>query len=276
MVGPSQKRDAVKVLRQKGLSERNACCLIGLCRATARYSAKPGRDTVLRDALKEAAGKYRRFGYRRLHLAIARAGIEVNHKAVYRVYREEQLQVQRRRRRKLRIPRIPMPAATKRNQVWSMDFLWDRTIKGLPIKFLVVMDDFTKELLSLDANLSSGSQSVIRVLEDLFLWHGKPAAIRSDNGSEFTSTRFMAWINGSGIEHCLIQPGKPQQNGMVESLNGKIRDEFLNENWFFSISDARDQAFEYQRFFNEERPHSSLRGLTPVEFKKKMPVTCLC
>jgi putative transposase len=230
----------------------------------------------LREALKAAASAHRRFGYRRLHLAVAREGWSVNHKAVYRIYREEQLQVRRRRRRKVIIERRPLPVATEPNQGWSMDFIWDRTTKGLQLKFLVVMDDCTKELLAFEPALSSGSSEVIRILGDLILWHGKPRAIRSDNGSEFTSTAFLSWIHGQGIDHFLIQPGKPQQNGMVESLNGKIRDEFLNENWFHSVADARFQAHNFQRYYNQERPHTTLNGLTPMEFKEKLMSTVSC
>jgi putative transposase len=276
VVGPSQKRDAVKVLREKGLSERTSCGLVGLCRGTARYTAISHGDTAIREGLKKAAEKYHRFGYRRLHLMMNREGIAVNHKAVYRIYREEMLQVRRRRRKKTNIPRIPMPEATEVNQMWSMDFLWDRTISGRSLKFFVVMDDHTRNLLAFQPAYSSGSDEIIRVLSDLMLWHGKPTMIRSDNGSEFTSMKFISWVKANGIHMHFIQPGKPSQNGKVESLNGRIRDEFLNENLFFSLEDAQKQADDFRKYFNEERPHSALHGLTPLEFRQKMTATESC
>lgn len=273
MVEPSQRREAVKALKDFGLSERSACRLIGIDRSTHRYRAVPAKDGELRSLVKELANKYRRFGYRRLHLKVLKAGISANHKAVQRVYQEEGLQVRRRRRKKIKYVRQPMSAATKPNEVWSMDFVWDRTVKGQPLKFIVVLDDFTKELLILEPATSMGSLDVIRLLDDAFLWHGKPQTIRSDNGAEFTSTRFITWTHEQGINHFLIQPGRPMQNGMVESLNGKIRDEFLNENWFLNLDDARKQAEQFKKDYNTDREHSSLGRLTPAEFKAKIEQT---
>ena len=273
MVGPSQKRAAVKVLQTKGMSERSACRLVGLDRTTLRYVPVPPKDGELRALVKELAAKYRRAGYRRLHWKVLKRGFAVNHKAVERIYNEEGLQVRRRRRKKILIQRQPMEAARFINEVWSMDFIWDRTVKGVPLKFFVVMDDFTKELLVLEPAMSMGSFEVIQLLEGAIAWNGRPVRIRSDNGSEFTSHKFVAWTYEQRIEHFLIQPGKPNQNAMVESLNGKIRDEFLNENWFRTLDDAKDQARRFKEEYNTEREHSSLARLTPLEFKQKMTTT---
>jgi len=270
MVGPSQKRAAVEVLKSKGISERSACKLVGLERSTLRYSPVPPRDTALRALVKDLAGKHRRAGYRRLHLKVLKQGITVNHKAIWRIYREEGLQVRRRRRKKIRLQRQPMEAARFANEVWSMDFIWDRTSQGDPLKFLVVMDDFTRELLIFEPARSMGSTEVILLLENAIVWNGKPARLRSDNGSEFTSHQFLAWSYKQRIEQFLIQPGKPNQNANVESLNGKIRDEFLNENWFRNLEEARMMAYQFQEEYNKVREHSSLAGLTPLEFKQKM------
>jgi putative transposase len=273
MVGPSHKRAAVKVLQDKGISERAACRLVGLDRTTHRYIPVPPKDGELRSLVKELAAKYRRAGYRRLHWKVVKRGFAVNHKAVERIYNEEGLQVRRRRRKKVTLQRQPMEAARFINEVWSMDFIWDRTVKGVPLKFFVVMDDFTKELLVLEPAAAMGSFEVIQLLEGTIAWNGKPARIRSDNGSEFTSHRFTAWTYDEKIEHFLIQPGKPNQNAMVESLNGKIRDEFLNENWFRTLVDAQAQALQFKEEYNTDREHSSLARLTPVEFKRKMTST---
>ena len=273
MVGPSQRREAVKVLVEFGLSERAACRSVGMERSSHRYQPVPPKDGELRSLIKELAGKYRRFGYRRLHTKVLKKGVIANHKAVQRIYQEEGLQVRKRRGKKLNSIRVPMQEATKLNEVWSMDFIWDRTIKGQALKFLVVMDDFTKELLTLEPARSMSSADVIRHLENAIAWFGKPARIRSDNGSEFTSRRFLLWEHEQGIEHHLIQPGRPMQNGLVESLNGKIRDEFLNERWFLNLEDAKEQAEEFKHLYNTDREHSSLGRLTPAEFKQKLAST---
>lgn len=263
----------MKVLVLFGLSERAACRLVGVERSTHRYKAVAPKDGELRLLIKELAGKYRRFGYRRLHVKVLKSGILANHKAVQRIYQEEGLQVRRRRRKKIAYTRQPMQEATKPNEVWSMDFIWDRTVKGQPLKFFVAMDDFTKELLVLEPALSMASGDVIRHLENAISWFGKPTRIRSDNGSEFTSRQFLRWGCELGIDHHLIQPGRPMQNGLVESLNGKIRDEFLNERWFLELSDAKEQAEEYQNSYNTDREHSSLGRLTPQEFRQKITST---
>lgn len=154
-----------------------------------------------------------------------------------------------------------------------MDFIWDRTVKGQPLKFYVVMDDCTKELLVLEPALSMASGDVIRHLDNAISWFGKPARMRSDNGSEFTSQQFLRWGHERDIEHYLIQPGRPMQNGLVESLNGKIRDEFLNERWFLGLEDTKGQAEEFKKSYNTDQEHSSLGRLTPQEFRQKITST---
>lgn len=260
----------MKVIEGKGISERRACQLVGLCRATQRYHPRPDGDAELRERIRSEAERHRRYGYRRVHFCLVRDGIPVNRKRVYRLYREEKLQVRRRRHSKQVVPRIPMPKAESPNEMWSMDFVWDRATTGQQLKYLVIMDDATKELLHFQPYTSCGSAGVIAAFEALLLWYGKPRAVRSDNGSEFTSMRFQSWMRDAGVEQRFIQPGKPQQNGMVESLNSRIRDEFLSENWFTSLRDAELQAREFQRFYNDERPHGSIRSLTPSEFRRRI------
>ena len=253
------------------VSERRACGLIGLYRGTYRYRARGSEDERLRQRLRELAHQFRRYGYRRLHDRLVRQGWRVNHKRVCRLYRLEGLQVRKRRRKRCAgVPRLPLPAPTAANQVWSLDFMADTLSSGRKLRTLNVTDDYTRECLAIEVDTSLPGARVVRVLERLVGERGRPRQIRTDNGPEFAGRELDQWCFAQSVEHHFIQPGKPMQNGYIESFNGKFRDECLNENWFVSLSDARQIIEPWRRYYNQERPHSALGYRTPEEFATEM------
>jgi putative transposase len=231
-------------------SEWHACRLMGLARSTQRYrSSRPEKDAALRARLKDLAGKRMRFGYRRLTAMLVREGAEVNHKRVYRLYREEGLAMRIRQRRRIRWNGTAAnPAAAKPNQRWSIDFVSDCVSSG--------------KVTSL------GGWRVRRVLDRVAAERGLPEAIVLDNGPEFRGRVMAAWSEERGVRLEFIQPGKPAQNAYVESFNGRLRDECLNANWFTSLSDARRKIETWRQDYNQQRPHSSLDYLSPAEFAR--------
>lgn len=246
-------------------SERRACHLVGLAVSSYRY--RPiRRDDGLREKLRELARQRPRFGYRRLHALLAREDTAVNHKRVWRVYREAGLSMNRRRRRRVVRAGRPMKIVTTANEEWALDFVSDAIQGGRRIRVLTVVDAFTRECLALEVDTSFASPRVTRALDAVIGKRGRPQRIRCDNGPELTSRHFLAWCVERGIEPAHIQPGKPMQNGQVESFNGRLRDEFLNVSWFWNLFDARRQAAEWQKDYNEVRPHSSLGYRTPRAF----------
>ena len=256
------------MLERTALSERRACRLAGLSRDAFRH---PPEQTPATQALSariiELAQVRRRFGYRRLHDLLRPEYPAVNHKKVYRLYREANLVV--RRRKKVRRPsreRQPLSSATAPNAVWSMDFVFDQLANGRRIKCLTVVDDFTRESVDVVVDHGISGAYVVRVLEQIACFRGDPRAVRTDNGPEFTSRAFLAWTQQHGVEHILIEPGKPMQNGYIESFNGKFRDECLNEQWFTSLAQARAVIAEWRRDYNEVRPHSSCGRIPPAQF----------
>ena len=252
------------------ISERHACGLVGLARSTNRYRARKGeRDAVLRTRLKELAGKRMRFGYRRLTAMLLREGMAVNHKHVYRLYREERLAMRIRARRRIRWSGLAAnPAASRRNERWSMDFVSDCLSNGKVIRMLTVVDDYTRECLAIEVDTSLGGLRVRRVLDRITSERGLPEAIVSDNGPEFRGRALAAWSEERGVRWEFIQPGKPVQNAFAESFNGRLRDECLNANWFTSLADARRKIENWRQDYNLRRPHSSLSYMAPAEFAK--------
>jgi len=250
------------------LSERRACRLAGLSRDAFRHPPEPAAATqTLSARIIELAQVRRRFGYRRLHDLLRLEFPDVNHKKVYRLYREANLAV--RRRRKVRRPpneRLPLAAASVPNAVWSMDFVSDALASGRRLKCLTVADDFTHESVDITVDHGISGAYVVRVLDQAARFRGYPRAVRTDNGPEFTSRVFIAWSQRHGIEHLLIEPGRPMQNGYIESFNGKFRDECLNEHWFTSLAQAREVIGEWRRDYNEVRPHSSCGRIPPAQF----------
>lgn len=268
MVKPAAKREAVRHLQGvHAVSKRRACGLVDMSMSSFYYEGKEPDDGALRAALKEAAAKRKRWGYRMLTVLLRRQGFEDNHKRIYRVYREERLQVPVRRKRKAARWRGEVPAPTSwRNDRWSMDFTSDQLSCGRKIRTFNVIDDHTRECLATEVDTSIGGARVCRVLDRLVSERGHPKRILSDNGPEFTGKELDRWCYEHEVEHEFIQPGKPMQNGFVESFNGTFRDECLNEHWFTSLADARRIIEAWRIDYNEVRPHSSLDERTPGEF----------
>src|SRR5271155_2511460 len=259
--------DVAFVSAEFGLSERTACKLLGMDRSSYRYEPRPDRNMELREALVKLARQKPRYGYRRLHAVLSRRGHEVNLKRVYRLYVEEQLMVRRKKRKRLVRDRAAEPRLTGANQEWAMDFIVDGLATGRMVRILSVVDVYTRECLALEADSSLGSGRVTRVLERLIGERGRPETVRSDNGPEFTSQRMLAWSEDWKIGLVHIQPGRPMQNGHVESFHGRLRDECLNTSWFRTLNDVRYTLATWREEYNCERPHSSLDYRTPQEFK---------
>jgi putative transposase len=253
---------------EHGMSERRACALVGVGRSTCRYRSRRPGDQALRERLRALATERRRFGYRRLHVLLRREGHRFNLKRIYRLYREEGLTVRRRRRRR-RIPRGPVPARpTRPNERWSLDFVLDVLENGRRVRLLAVVDDFTRACLAIEVDTSLGGHRVVQVLERVIAERGRPAILMMDNGPEFVSRALDSWAYAHGIQLHFIEPGKPNQNAYVESFNGRLRDECLNEHWFLSLAEARDTVEAWRLDYNGLRPHSSLGNVPPAEFEQ--------
>ena len=249
------------------MSERRACKAIGCCRMTVRYRSARPDDRALRDRMIAIARERRRFGYRRLHVLLKREGHVVNHKRLFRLYREEKLAVRRRGGRKRAIgTRAPMLAPLRPNERWSLDFVSDQFTDGRSFRILAIVDDCTRENLALVADTSLSGLRVARELDRVIAERGRPTMIVSDNGSEFTSNAILAWADQARVEWHYIAPGKPMQNGFIESFNGRLRDELLNETLFSSLAQARAALANWRSDYNTERPHSQLRWQTPSAF----------
>ena len=254
-------------IEEKSYSQRRACGLIGLAPKTYRYASQRPDDAELRGRLKALASERRRFGYRRLHILLKRDGVALNHKKLFRLYREERLTVRRRGGRKRALgTRAPLALPQGSNQRWSLDFVADQLLDGRRFRVLVVVDDFTRECLALVVDSSLSGLRVARELDALVLTRGRPLMIVSDNGTELTSRAILQWQEEHAVACHYIAPGKPMQNGFVESLNGRFRDECLNEHLFRSLPAARGIIENWRIDYNARRPHTSLGGLTPNEF----------
>ncbi len=240
-----------------------------MAESSYRYASRRN-DGPLRERLVAAAREKPRWGYRRLQIVLDRSGEHVNHKRVFRVYREAGLAVRRKARKRLVREGSPRPELTAANQEWAVDFAHDAMASGRALRVLSVVDECTRECLTLEVDTSFASPRVTRALEMILTEREKPLAIRCDNGPEFTSRHFLAWCIERQIELVHIQPGKPQQNGYVESFNGKLRDECLNVSWFENLWDARRKIAAWQKEFNEERPHSALGYQTPAAFARRL------
>lgn len=269
-MSPQLQREAVLVM-QVEVSQRRACGLMEVHRGTCRYRAKRrAEDQRLRTRLRELAEARRRFGYRRLQVLLGREGWRVNHKRVYRLYVEEKLGLRRKRGRKRSGVRQPLPEPTGANQVWSVDFMSDALSWGRRFRTLNIVDDYTREALAIEVDTSLGGVRVVRVFEELKRRRGLPRQIRSDNGPEFVSRAVDQWAYENGVGWHYIQPGRPMENGYVESFNGRLRDECLNENWFLDLAEAREKIEAWRQDYNRCRPHSALGYQTPEEFAKKV------
>jgi putative transposase len=266
MVAPAVRREIADYLQATyEMSERRACRVLGVDRASIRYVATRPDDEVVRERLKCLASERRRFGYRRLHVLLRREGHVINKKRVQRIYREEKLMVKRRGGRKRALgTRRPMEASRAPNDRWSLDFVSDQITDGRRFRIFAVVDECTRECLGLVPDTSISGRRVARELDVIIANYGKPKSIVSDNGTEFTSNAILDWAHKSGVDWHYIAPGKPQQNGFVESFNGRLRDEFLNETLFSSLRHARKALEDWRRDYNLVRPHSSLGWMTPA------------
>jgi putative transposase len=262
-----RKRAVTWAVREKGYSQRRACGLVALHPKTYRYASKRTGDEGLRAKLRDLASQRRRFGYRRLGLMLERQGIKLSPKKLYRLYKEERLTVRKRGGRKRALgTRAPMAIPQDRNLRWSLDFVMDTLVNGRRFRILTLVDDFTRECLALVSDSSLTSPRVVRELDRIVETRGCPRMIVSDNGTEFTSNAILAWQQEREVEWHYIAPGKPMQNGFVESFNGRLRDECLNEHLFTNLNEARQIIEAWRIDYNTNRPHTSLNGLTPNEF----------
>ena len=269
MVDCAARREVVEFIKLRKVSERRSCQLMGLNRKSHRYRHRRKPDQKLIKRIRQLALKHPRFGYRRIWAVINRDGVQVNLKKVYRLWKLENLSLPKKRPHKKRAkPTLGiMPQAERANQVWTYDFVFDQSLSGKSLKMLTLIDEYTRECLAVEVGISIKSERVRRILERVCLVKGKPEMIRSDNGSEFIAQAVNDWLAENGIKPIFIEPGKPWQNGKGESFNGKLRDECLSREWFSSVKEAQVVIGNWRKFYNEERPHSSLGYLTPLEFK---------
>jgi putative transposase len=275
MVGPAAKRAAAAHLQARlGLSERRACSIVGADRTMVRYRSRRPADSELRARLRELANERRRFGYRRLFVLLRREGESSGINRIHRLYREEGLAVRKRRtRRKASGIRVPILMETRPNARWSLDFVSDQFAHGRRFRILNIVDDVTKECLGAIADTSISGRRVARELTTIVARRGKPGSIVSDNGTEFTCNAMLAWCKDNAIDWHFIAPGKPIQNAFVESFNGRMRDEFLNETLFFGLDDTRRKLAAWVTDYNAERPHSSLKYQTPAAYAANLTAT---
>ncbi|KAA5546359.1 IS3 family transposase [Roseiconus nitratireducens] len=266
---PARLRAAVEGTRQAyKISERRACKILGLARSTCRYQSTKDEQAALRMRLKDLAAVRVRFGYRRLHILLRREGWKVNAKRVYRLYAKEKLAL-RARKSKRRVScqsRGARVEATGINDCWAMDFMSDELFDGRRIRLLTIVDLFTRESVLIGVEARFRGKDVVRVMDEIRGSRTLSKTIRLDNGPEFTSKALDHWAYEHGVTLDFSRPGKPTDNAFIESFNGSLRDECLNENWFLSLEDAREKIETWRRDYNQHRPHSALGNLAPGEF----------
>lgn len=271
MVKAPARRELVRHLAGRGLSERHALRVVGMSASAYRYQPAPDCNSALREKILALAHRHRRYGAGMIYLKLRQAGQMVNHKRVDRLYAEARLQLRRRRRKKVPVAdRQPLGRPLSANQVWSMDFVFDRTAEGRVIKSLTVVDDATHESVAIVPERAIGGHALTRILDRLAVERGLPQAIRTDNGKEFCGRAMLTWAHARGVRLFLIEPGKPNQNAYIESFNGRLRDECLNEHWFVSLAHAKTVIEAWRREYNEERPKKSLGGLTPSAYARQL------
>ena len=268
MVGPQVKRQAVDWLREeRGFGVTRACGLVGISRSLYRYRSRRPMIGGLQERMAEIAGVKRRYGYRRIYLMLRREGWPVNRKRIYRMYREAGLAVRRRKRKRIgpfERKLLPKPSAV--NVSWSMDFVSDGLCDGRKLRCLTIVDDYSRECPAIEVDTSLTGRRVVVVLERLAELRGLPQSITVDHGPEFEGQVLDEWAYRRGVQLSFIRPGKPVENAYIESFNGRLRDECLNEHWFMTMAHARRVIESWRIEYNTERPHSSLGNLTPEEF----------
>lgn len=259
-------------LLERGFSLRHVCRLLAWNRSTFQYQPRPDRNLELAAQLQQFSARKPRRGARKAHNYLRRRGMAASKNRVHRVWKRQGLQVKKRTSKKRKAPNkgtmLPLVALFP-GHVWSYDFLFDATAKRTKLKILTVGDDFTRECLAIEVGTSMRSEAVIGVLSRLVSRHGAPQFLRSDNGPEFIAHAVRAWLAGQGTTTYYIDPGSPWQNGFRESFHGRFRDEFLYGMLFANAAECRVLSEGYRQEYNEERPHQSLKYLTPTEFKQQ-------
>lgn len=272
MVTPAARRTAVAhLVKAYEMSERRACRTVAADRSSVRYLAERPDDAPVRERLRALAAERRRFGYRRLHVLLRQEGLVMNRKRTQRLYREEGLTVRKRRGRKRATgTRAPILTVAAPNVRWSVDFVHDQLACGRRLRILNVVDDVTKECLAAVVDTSISGPRVARELAALVARRGRPGLIVSDHGTEFTSNAMLAWTQKAGIDWHFIAPGKPQQNGICEAFNGRMRDELLNETLFFGLGHARAATARWVADYNQHRPHSAIGYATTAAYAAQL------
>jgi putative transposase len=273
VVAARQRRRQVAYGIKRGLSQRRACSLFSVARSTLSYASTLDRkDAPVLVAMRRLARLYPRFGYRRIAILLRREGHAMSFDRAWRLWKKGELQVPKKRKRRRPATSRPRPLPPEnRNAVWAYDFVFDRCANGQTLKCLTVVDEYTRKCLAIDVAARIRSARVIDQLAQLISVHGAPRYIRSDNGGEFVSRAILKWLTENRITTAFIDPGKPWQNGLDESFNGKFRDECLNMEWFRSRTEARVIIEAWRKHYNNERPHSSLDYQTPNEFIESLP-----
>ena len=255
----------------QGLSERHALRVVGMSASSVRYQPAPDRNGSLREAIQAFAHRHRRYGAGMIYLKLRQGGWRVNHKRVDRLYAEAKLQIRRRKRKKVPVgERQPLMRPDAANEVWSMDFVFDRSAEGRAIKCLTIVDDATHESVAVVPERAITGLMLTRILDGLALTRGLPQVIRTDNGKEFCGRAMLTWAHAHNVTLRLIEPGKPNQNAYIESFNGRLRDECLNEHWFLNLEHAKAIIEAWRREYNEERPKKALGGLTPAQYARQL------
>jgi putative transposase len=265
------RRVLVRDMTTQGMSERRALRVLNMSASALRYVPSPDRNVSLRERIVALAHRHRRYGVGMIYLKLRQEGWMVNHKRVERLYTLAKLQVRRRKRKKIPMAdRQPLVRPQHANDVWSMDFVFDRTADGRVIKCLTIVDDATHESVAVVPERAMGGHPLTRILDRLQIERGLPQVIRTDNGKEFCGHAMLTWAHERGVRLRLIEPGKPNQNAYIESFNGRLRDECLNEHWFTSLAHARTVIEAWRREYNEERPKKILGGLTPAAYAQQL------
>ena len=272
MVSPTRRREAVGLLRDRfGVSERRACRVIGQARSSQRYRPrKKGDEPAIVKAMHALVRRHPRFGYRRVHALLVRGGFKINRKRVWRLWQREGFKVPQKQVKKRRLGSsengIVRQAATHADHVWAWDFIHDRDEQGRPLKWLSIVDEFTRECLALEVGRSFKCGDVLDVLRELFVLRGVPAHIRSDNGPEFIAKAIRGFLEQARVGTLYIEPGSPWENGYAESFHGRLRDELFEAELFADLAEARSLADRWKNDYNHRRPHSSLGYRTPAAY----------
>ena len=271
MVTAPARRELVRYLSGRGLSERRSLRIARISASALRYQPQPDRNVELRGEVVRLAHRHKRYGAAMIHLKLRQSGWCINHKRVERLYAQSGLQVRRRKRKKVpACDRQPLQRPMQANDVWSMDFVFDRTAEGRVIKCLTVVDDGTHEAVAVVPERAISGEVLTRILDRLWFERSLPRIIRTDNGREFCGRVMLNWAHRRGVQLRQIQPGKPNQNAYIESFNGRLRDECLNEHWFVSLGHARTIIEAWRQEYNNERPKKALGGLTPSAYARQL------